>query len=238
MVLKSLKHNTAGRRERQDGIRRIGQVLMNIYANETDVLTYIERAEAGRRERRERKVVASRRIRRRLWMIFRCKRDALDELKRPRREQTVGCVEQWVDVVHESKGTNVQARVQHAMRCMIVYTRLVTRPRAEAKAADMREVKRKCHAKWLVCAALVRIYKQNKQEAVLDSRATQREGLVCASTRNVGRLAPKGGVTYDETRRHRTHIKDVEMYRTHRWPRRDKCGPTLVELLHHMWDVT
>ena len=163
------------------------------------------------------------------------------ELKGPRCEQTVGAVERWVDTVHartEGKGTNVQARVQHAMRCMIMYTRLVTRPRVAAKAVVMNEEKCRRHAKWLVCAVLVRIYKQNKQEAMLDSRVRQREGLVCASTRNVRRLAPKGGVTYDETRRHRAHIKDVDMYRTHRWPRRDKCGPTLVDLLHHMWDVT
>ena len=36
------------------------------------------------------------------------------------------------------------------------------------------------------------------------------EGLVCAHTRNVGRLKPKGGVTYDETKRYRKRIEETE----------------------------
>ena len=150
-----------------------------------------------------------------------------------------GTVEQWVDRVHhEVEGTDVDARGQHVMRCLLVYTRLVTRPMERKRGEEARELRRRRHAKWLVCAALVRIYKQQRQEAELRCRAAGRVGLVCASTRNVGRLGPKGGVTYDETRRHKAHIKETEVYRTHRWPRRDKCGQTLVGILHHMWDVT
>ena len=92
--------------------------------------------------------------------------------------------------------------------------------------------------RWRICAALVREYKQQKQQQVLDTRRRTREGLVCANTRNVGRLVPKGGITYDETRRHKAHIQVEDRYALRRWPRRDKCGPTLVNVLHHLWGIT
>ena len=82
------------------------------------------------------------------------------------------------------------------------------------------------------------VYKQAKQNEMLHKRAVTREGLVCAHTRNVGRLKPKGGVTYDETKRYRKRIEKTEVYKTNRWPRRDKCGPTLVVLLYQTWDIT
>ena len=48
---------------------------------------------------------------------------------------------------------------------------------------------------------LVRIYKNEVQGNTLRERAKRWGEKVCAHTRNVGRLAPKGGVTYDETKR-------------------------------------
>ena len=77
-----------------------------------------------------------------------------------------------------------------------------------------------------------------QQQQMLQDRAHARIGLVCANTRNVNRLAPKGGVMYDETRRNKPRIKVDDLYTTHRWPRRDKCGPTLARLLQHAWGIT
>ena len=132
--------------------------------------------------------LAERRLRRQLWTVFRVRREALDELKGPIEVANwVGSIEQWVDRVHhEVEGTDVDARVQHVMRCLLVYTRLVTRPMERKRGEEARELRRRRHAKWLVCAALVRIYKQQRQEAELRCRAAGRVGLVCASTRNVG----------------------------------------------------
>ena len=235
LVIMSLKHNTAGRRQRRAGLRRIGQVLMNIYKDENAVMTWLERSERMQQEQERKRGVARRCIRRQLWLILRTKRGALDALK---DEVSVGPVERWVDAVHEGKGTRVEERLRHAMRCLIVYVREVTRPTEKRGRERRAEAERKRHAKWMVCAVLVRIYKQQKQKEVLQQRAESRVGLVCASTRNVGRLGPKGGIKYDETKRHKAHIKDTEVYRAHRWPRRDKCGAALVDMLHHVWDVT
>ena len=54
-------------------------------------------------------------------MILTVKREALNKLKGP---MEVGPIEMWADRVHEIKGTDAIARVRHAMRCLIVYTRL------------------------------------------------------------------------------------------------------------------
>ena len=89
-----------------------------------------------------------------------------------------------------------------------------------------------------MCISIVQIYKNDKHTGILTDRAAARDGLICAHTRNVGRLTPKGDVTYDETRRNKTRIRVDEIYKTHRWPRRDKCGPTLANLLHHIWGIT
>ena len=49
---------------------------------------------------------------------------------------------------------------------------------------------------------------------------------VCTNTRNIGRLAPKGDVEYDETKpRYSARIKVDECYRTHRV---DGRGGTIV----------
>ena len=56
---------------------------------------------------------------------------------------------------------------------------------------------------------------------------------MCKYEECLGRLKPKGGVKYDETKRYRKRIEETETYKTNRWPRRDKCGPTLVGLLYN-----
>ena len=126
-------------------------------------------------------------------------------------------------------------RLQHAMRCLIQYVRMVYRPSRVAKHTQ--EVRTR-KAKWNICAYLVRTHKQAQHEKTLAERVTLRAGKICAHTRNVQRLTPKGITSYDETRRHRPHIKQHETYKTNRWPRRDKIGPTLVHLLHKIWEIT
>ena len=75
--------------------------------------------------------------------------------------------------------------------------------------------------------AYISIYKEDKQKETIQKRLRERKGLVCANTRDVERVMPRGGVTYDETQRRGTRIKDEDMYRMmKRWPRRDKCGRT------------
>ena len=85
---------------------------------------------------------------------------------------------------------------------------------------------------------LVRIYKEEKQRGVLEERRRMRAGLVCANTRDVGRVTARGGVVYDETRRNAPRIQVYDKYKVKRWPRRDKCGPTLVVTLHYLWGIT
>jgi len=131
--------------------------------------------------------------------------------------------------------TNNVGRIKHAMRCLICYIKMVYRPSQLAKQ-EYEMNKRK--AKWNICAYLVRTHKQAKHEKVLEERANRRMGKICAHTRNINRLKPKGGVSYDETKRHQPHIKQHETYKTNKWPRRDKIGPTLLHLLHHAWDIT
>ena len=153
----------------------------------------------------------------------------------------IGCLETWVEAVHGRdayKGDILKKRIIHAMYTLMVYVRIVVRPKHAQQAAQAMRLAKKKHAKWRVCAHLMRVYKDQKQSSLLEERANARRGLICANTRNVGRLAPKGGVTYDETRRNKPRIREDEMYRTHRWPRRDKCGPTLAKLLHYIWGIT
>ena len=102
----------------------------------------------------------------------------------------------------------------------------------------MEQARRVREAKWRICALLVREYKNNKQRDMLDKRKELRGDRVCSRTINVGRLTPKGGVVYREGRVNTARIKDTEMYKTHRWPRRDKTGPTLAGILHDLWEIT
>ena len=190
--------------------------------------------------------MARRAIRRILWHIYIRveERAKLRELSAPKKEW-VGAIEQWVDRVHidgEGKDramtTGLKERIVHAMISMVVYVRIVARPERRVSAEE--EAKRKAvrKARWAICALLVREYKQMQQEQLLKDRQHTRIGRICENTRNVGRLAPKGGVQYDETRRNRPRIKDTDVYALRRWPRRDKCGPTLATALHFLWDIT
>ena len=145
-------------------------------------------------------------------------------------------ITQWVDEVHKDEA--IAHRVTHAILTLGTYVRLVVRPQERRKKQELEKVKRKQNARWKICAYLVQTYKNSVQQRTLEERADARKGLVCANTRNVGRLTPKGGVAYDENKRHTRRIKDDEYYRTHRWPRRDKCGPALAGLLHHLWGIT
>ena len=113
----------------------------------------------------------------------------------------VGKVERWVDAVHieEHSGdpramtTGLGERMTHAIRCLVVYARVVTRPVKRAREKEEAKVGRRRKALWRICALLVREYKQSRQEDALYTRKREREGLVCGNTRNVGRLGPKGG---------------------------------------------
>ena len=105
----------------------------------------------------------------------------------------------WVEEAH-GDGHLTHHRIAHAMRCVVTYTRLVTRPIEHKK-------ERRERARWEICAMLVRIYKNEVQGNTLRERAKRRGEKVCAHTRNVGRLAPKGGVTYDETKRRGAYTK-------------------------------
>ena len=166
----------------------------------------------------------------------------------PTLEERVGAVETWVDKVHyedTEKGRvnhamqqSIGERVAHATKCLVAYVHMVMRHWERVRAHEAQQHKRVRHARWRICAMLVREYKQHKQQLVLEARKKARGELVCAHTRNVNRLAPKGGVVYDETRRNRARIQVGDVYTLRRWPRRDKCGPTLVKVLHHLWGIT
>ena len=84
----------------------------------------------------------------------------------------------------------------------------------------------------------MRIYTEEKQQEMLEERRRAREGLVCANTRDAGRVTARGGVRYDETRRYAPRVQVNDTYRVKRWPRRDKCGPTLVVTLRYLCDIT
>ena len=164
------------------------------------------------------------------------------------RAVNVGAVERWVDSVHYEEGSGDKEpcamtlalgnRVLHATKCMVMYVRMVVRPVIrEREREEMRREKVK-RARWRICALLVRSYRQSVQQDILSARAKSREGLVCAHTRYVGRIMPKGGVVYDETRRNRARIQISDVYKMRRWPWRDKCGPGLTQLVYYLWDIT
>ena len=162
------------------------------------------------------------------------------------KDERVGEVETWVDAVHFEResgdaraiGTGLEPRLVHAMRCLVVYVRVVVKRAKREHACDEERKERKRKALWNICALLVREYEQRRQDYILHTRKEARRGLVCAHTRNVGRLGPMKGVTHDETRRNRPRIQVVDVYKLKRWPRRDKDGPTMVRTLHYLWGIT
>ena len=234
-ILHALRANTAGRAARHRAIRKIGEQLMCRYRNLDTWLELMEYNDAKelRRQAGRRNLGAA------LWHIYRTHgaADIAVCLSQYRVRKHVGALRVWADGACTGERVRVE-RLIHNIRCLVVYIRLIAKPEEVARGDKRKREDLRRRALWRVCAVLVRIYKQDKQQQILDERATQREGKVCAHTRNVDRLTPMGGVTYDETRRRGERIKQDEMYKTHRWPRRDKHGPTLVRMLHHAWGIT
>ena len=228
-----VSQRVVGRYARRRAIRRIGALIVGLYRDEESRREGERRREARQRERG----AARRRIRGVLWDIYirKEKRRQLTEL--PREDQWVGPVERWVDGVHE-EGGDVVRRIMHAMQCMQAYVKIVLRPQRREREERVRRADAKRRARWRICAMLVRIYKEDKQRGILEERQRRRVGLVCANTRDVGRVTARGGVVYDETRRYAPRIQVYDKYKVKRWPRRDKCGPTLVVTLHYLWGIT
>ena len=246
LIFGVLRHYTVGRRRtryaRRRAIRKIGTVLIRLMRDGGSRRV----GEARREERVRRRREARRRLRNILWGIYirGAERARLRDM--PFKDDTVGGVERWVDAVHfeggsgeaRAMGAGLEERLVHAMRCLAVYVRVVVKrmQREHEHNEECKERKRK--ALWNICALLVREYKQRIQDNLLNTRKETRCGLVCAHTRNVGRLGPMKGVRYDETRRNRPSIKVGDVYKLKRWPRRDKDGPTMVRMLHYLWGIT
>ena len=120
-----------------------------------------------------------------------------------------------MDAAHHNPGVDrgqaLVARVHHAMKCLVVHVRMVQRVEEAAKrerATREGEEKRRKRMRW---TNLMRAFREEKQQETLERRLQQRGERVCASTRNVGRLKPKGDITYDETKRHTRRIKEEEI---------------------------
>ena len=240
MLLHILRHNAKGRWARRRAVRYIGAKLIYAYREDGPALR------TQHVTRTTRKQAVRRRMRRVIWDLVYNQDELVLVLQieyhkgKKVDEERVGKVEAWVDAAHHKKdrGHALVGRITHAMKCLITHIRIVHRvEEATKREREVREGKEKMRKrmKW---TNLLRAYREEKQRDLLAHRLEQREGRVCASTRNVGRLKPKGGVTYDETKRHTKRIGDEERYRVWRWPRRDKCGPTLVHLLYDVWDIT
>ena len=161
-----------------------------------------------------------------------CRRD-VEHVEMPQDATTHGPIHAWT-----IQSYTVVQRMLHSVKCIEQYIKWIAKPQMIVEQAAAEARNRIKLAKWSICAYLVRVYKQCKQEQVLLDRADARRGLICAHTRNVGRLTPKNGVTYSDTRRYKPRIPDTEYYRLHRWPRRDKCGPTLAATLYYVWGIT
>ena len=232
LIFTAIKHNTTGKWARRRALRRIGAMLIHRYRDEATR----ENTRTHNRRHREEKRKLRWKLRRVLWGIY---YDPVTYMllateERPKAEWIVGAVEQWVDKAHE-KGKLVY-RIKHAMRCLQMYIHTVARPRERAcreKENKQRTVKA---ARQRLLRRAYSIYKNELQLQMLEDRAEQRRGLVCAHTRQADKVVR---VYYSETTEHRgRRILETEMYRLNRWPRRDKCGPALVELLYYVWGIT
>ena len=154
-------------------------------------------------------------------------------LELPHVEPTPSPLTQWT----RSPRTPV-LHLRHDMSCLERYVRWIVSPSLRARKAQLLAAEIKKRARWRICAYLVATYRQSLHEDLLAARASSRHGLVCAHTRNAQRLRPKRGVNYDEKDRRPNRILPTETYRTHRWPLRDKCGPTLAIILYYLWGIT
>ena len=139
----------------------------------------------------------------------------------------------WVDSERD-----IVQRILHGMQCLRLYMIRIAQPALRETVAKEEKARIRRHARWKIYAYIVRVYKQNKQQQILQSRAAHRVGLVSANTRNVGRLAPKQGVIYNHTKQYKPRIPETTLYKLRRWPHRDKCGPTLALLLYYVWGIT
>ena len=231
MIFTAIKHNTTGKRARRRALRLIGAELIGKYRDKEIRETRVAQNEIHR----DRKRKARWRVRRTLWQIY---LDPVTHMllateERPQESPKVGSIERWVEACRTKEG--LQGKVQHAIRCLQQYTVLVTRPRERAcreKENKQRTVKA---ARQRLLRRAYSIYKNELQLQMLEDRAEQRRGLVCAHTRQADKVVR---VYYSETGHRGRIISETEMYKLNRWPRRDKCGPALVELLYYVWGIT
>jgi len=82
-------------------------------------------------------------------------------------------LKEWIQESRE-----IVPRVLHAMKCLEIYVKRISKPRRRAAAEVIALNARRKKAKWRICAYLVRLYKQDKQTAILADRAIHRAGLV------------------------------------------------------------
>ena len=234
MLLRTLRHYAKSkkrdRRAHKRALRHIGAELVSRYRAHKRDLQEERRVRECRRER------VRRRLRRTIWGLVHEQREMVlimqveySNAQEEKREREVGAIEKWVDRVHHAEGgvdSMLASRIMHAVMCLAAYVVRVSKVDEQEKRERRREAARERNRRRMRWTSLMRYYREQKQREILQSRLDHRGDRVCASTRNVGRLRPKGGVTYDETKRHETRIKEMEYYRVIRWPRRDKCvGP-------------
>ena len=147
---------------------------------------------------------------------------------------TIGPLVRW-----SKKGkTDKAVWARHKMVSVMMYIRHVVRPQIQEERRAAAEAQRVRRARRQICMLFVRAYKNTKQQEMLSKRVRDRGERICSRTKNVGRLTPKVGVVYCDTRVNTTRIRETALYKTHRWPRRDKIGPTLVGSLQHLWGIT
>ena len=194
-----------------------------------------ENTRTHNRRHREEKRKLRWKLRRVLWGIY---YDPVTYMllateKRPETGWIVGAVETWADKAHE-KG-KLLCRIKHAIRCLQLYIHTVTRPAVKSREREAEGRHRIQEARRRLFKRAYSIYKNEKQLRTLAERAEQRKGLVCAHTRQAPKITR---IRYDETARRGERIAERELYNMRRWARRDKCGPTLVDKLYHVWGIT
>ena len=226
-------------------MRMIKAQLITRVRDENVVLGWLEYVQRQREsevveqeQHRVRGECVKRRMRRWIWSMWlgRETREHMKDQRKKRLQRPQGIMHVWA-----SAERGITDRILHSMRCVVQYNRWIHRRRQRALAEEAKRAERKAWCKWFVCGAVVRRHKEMCQEALLTARMEQRGELICSRTRNVGRLGPTKGVVYDETSRRGTRLKETEIGEActvQRWPHRDKCGPTLAQILHRVWEVT
>ena len=227
LVFFMIRSNVHGRARRLAALRRIASCLRAITPTSRYRLILEQRAYHVKRCRAYARIGAV------LWYIYRNHRAGVACLELPPVEPAPSPLTQWT----RSPRTPV-LNLRHDMSCLERYVRWIVSPSLRARKAQLLAAAIKKRAMWRICAYLVATYRQSLHEDLLAARASSRHGLVCAHTRNAQRLRPKRGVNYDEKDRRPNRILPTETYRTHRWPLRDKCGPTLAAILYYLWGIT